>query len=211
MEVQKKTFFCHSCGDPITRLEMYPFCSEHCQKREEKMTKCWFCKRASGKCSWSAFGKPVRGWTAKKTRIAAIGSAANENGYIESYRVIECPKFKLIPCRQKTETVSAASFTVDFSDVYKNDKINYKEIGRITEQAYKKVFSGMIAQSNAELLVYINIPYSSDRPIRTERLCKEIAMALAGTAYPVGCKVRRKKYASSANRLSATIRVEEKK
>lgn len=55
-------------------------------------TLCWACGNACGGCEWSALGKPVKGWTAKKTLIRNMDCAAHVR-YEHSYKVIACPKF----------------------------------------------------------------------------------------------------------------------
>lgn len=56
---------------------------------EKKVTLCWYCENAIGRCAWSSRLRPVEGWTAEKTRIKATPDA-----FIDSYRVIECPCFE---------------------------------------------------------------------------------------------------------------------
>lgn len=53
-----------------------------------KDTKCWTCQNCFGGCSWSRDFIPVDGWKAEKTFIPS-----NEQ-YAESYKVIECPKYR---------------------------------------------------------------------------------------------------------------------
>lgn len=53
-----------------------------------KGTLCWKCNNTCGGCSWSKSFKPVKGWTAKKTMVK------DSVELIESYIVIDCPKFE---------------------------------------------------------------------------------------------------------------------
>lgn len=57
-------------------------------------TLCWTCQRATGNCPWSMFGKPVKRWKAKPTKIL------NHTGVVDSYLVIKCPLY--IPDAPKT-------------------------------------------------------------------------------------------------------------
>lgn len=58
-----------------------------------KESLCWKCKKCTGFCPWSmkvdGF-KPVGGWKATPTKIPAN----NEEGYIDSFIVEECPLFE---------------------------------------------------------------------------------------------------------------------
>ena len=59
-------------------------------KKTEKETICWECANYS-RCSWSV-GIPVKGWTAKPTRVVNIIS-----GYphiMDSFLVEACPQFE---------------------------------------------------------------------------------------------------------------------
>ena len=58
-----------------------------------KETLCWYCDKAGGNCSWSAKFQPVDGWNAIPTRIQ---TRDNPKGYVESYRVLDCPEFELL-------------------------------------------------------------------------------------------------------------------
>ena len=59
------------------------------QDFEKKTTLCWSCANAAGKCTWSDKLKPVRGWTAEKTKIKC-----SPVEFVDSYYVIACPRFK---------------------------------------------------------------------------------------------------------------------
>lgn len=63
-----------------------------------KETKCWSCKNANGKCSWSKNFQPVEGWTAIKTIIPSD----NE----ESYLVYKCPNYVLDKTMLSVEQIS---------------------------------------------------------------------------------------------------------
>jgi len=51
-------------------------------------TLCWYCKNATGNCSWSSTFKPVKGWKAKPTKIKI-----NKDTRMSSYHVMACPEF----------------------------------------------------------------------------------------------------------------------
>lgn len=53
-----------------------------------KDTLCWKCNKTCGKCSWTKNFKPVKGWTAVKTKFF------NGNTYEQSYLVTKCPEFE---------------------------------------------------------------------------------------------------------------------
>lgn len=56
-------------------------------------TKCWNCKNATGRCSWSKSLKPVEGWNAIPTKI--YNGLQNEEPYhYDSYIVKKCPLFE---------------------------------------------------------------------------------------------------------------------
>jgi hypothetical protein len=59
--------------------------------RKKENTLCWNCANACGKCCWSKKFKKVKGWIAKKTIIKGDPNGLEPN--IDSYLVIECPKF----------------------------------------------------------------------------------------------------------------------
>lgn len=52
---------------------------------------CWNCKKATGKCSWSALGKAVKGWDATPTKIKNSTTPFTE---IDSYEIRACPLFE---------------------------------------------------------------------------------------------------------------------
>lgn len=55
---------------------------------------CWDCQNYH--CDWIAHGTPVKGWKAKKTKIAALGTKGSKLGQratIDSYNVTKCPEF----------------------------------------------------------------------------------------------------------------------
>lgn len=56
----------------------------------QTQTLCWDCAKACGGCSWSANGKPVKGWLAMGRMIRDVHGAYTW----QSYMVISCPKFK---------------------------------------------------------------------------------------------------------------------
>ena len=62
------------------------------KKREAKIeTLCWKCKRAlpTYGCEWADNFEPVKGWNAIPTKLKN-----GYNSFIDSYIVIECPKFE---------------------------------------------------------------------------------------------------------------------
>lgn len=61
-------------------------------RKPTKMTLCWRCAHACGACSWSDNLIPVKGWTAKKTRLQNADGYGSYR-YSTSYQVIECPEF----------------------------------------------------------------------------------------------------------------------
>ena len=67
---------------------------------QKKSTLCWGCEKAGGKCSWSKSFTPVDGWDAIPTKIQ---TRDNPNGYIDSFRVIECPEFELLELIETNE------------------------------------------------------------------------------------------------------------
>ena len=50
--------------------------------------KCWKCKKAVGGCSWSDSGIPIKNWVAKRSVIE------ENEGNMESYKIISCPEFE---------------------------------------------------------------------------------------------------------------------
>lgn len=54
---------------------------------DKKFTRCWTCQNATGGCSWSHLGEPVKGWTEKETYLPANGP------YAHGYFVISCPEY----------------------------------------------------------------------------------------------------------------------
>ena len=69
------------------------YCSSSCRARAQSERKredsqlCWGCKKACGKCIWSAFAIPVYGWTAKPIIIR------DSAGDMNSYRIKKCPLY----------------------------------------------------------------------------------------------------------------------
>lgn len=57
------------------------------REEEPKDTLCWDCANCYGGCSWSREFKPVKGWTAIKTKIPTNGRIIN------SFNVRKCPEF----------------------------------------------------------------------------------------------------------------------
>ena len=60
----------------------------HKGRYQKKEQICWRCKNATGKCSWSAFGKPVKGWEA----TPYVVKSDNERP-INTYSITSCPQF----------------------------------------------------------------------------------------------------------------------
>lgn len=66
----------------------------------EPETICWTCRRAVGRCSWSAGNfVPVDGWRAVQTR--RVDTDRKRIIIISSYLVIECPEY--LPDREGTK------------------------------------------------------------------------------------------------------------
>ena len=49
---------------------------------------CWDCSKAVGKCSWSKYFKPLKGWKIISTKKEVYGGAS-----YKSCIVLECPEF----------------------------------------------------------------------------------------------------------------------
>lgn len=62
------------------------------EKQKEQL--CWSCKNACGGCEWSAYLKPVPGWTAEKVpRWEYVNTKENKLlGF--TYKITKCPKFE---------------------------------------------------------------------------------------------------------------------
>lgn len=60
-------------------------------KNADSSTLCSKCSNACGKCTWSAFGAPVDGWTAIKTVLNTQHNRDPQQ--IDTFKVIECPKY----------------------------------------------------------------------------------------------------------------------
>ena len=58
-------------------------------KQQVKESICWDCKKAVGRCTWSANGVPVKGWEVEETYRKSYGRDLEV-----SYTVINCPKFE---------------------------------------------------------------------------------------------------------------------
>ncbi len=61
---------------------------------------CFDCINAVGGCSWSQFFKPVKGWTAKRTKIKV-----NETTTLKTYYITACPLFIQDNSRRKPKLV----------------------------------------------------------------------------------------------------------
>lgn len=53
-----------------------------------EFTKCWTCQNATGGCTWSMFGEPVKGWIATPEHISANGEFA------DTYHIHNCPEYR---------------------------------------------------------------------------------------------------------------------
>lgn len=56
-------------------------------------TLCWECANFCGNCDWSAEGKPVKGWKAKRTLINNVDGFGKKRTD-KSFNVFACPQFK---------------------------------------------------------------------------------------------------------------------
>ena len=56
-------------------------------------TLCWECANFCGNCDWSAEGKPVKGWKAKRTLINNVDGFGKKRTD-KSFKVFSCPQFK---------------------------------------------------------------------------------------------------------------------
>jgi len=54
---------------------------------------CQECRFSTGLCSWSSKFVPVKGWRAIPTKVS-IGKQRGKTMYVDSYRVLSCPKFE---------------------------------------------------------------------------------------------------------------------
>lgn len=63
------------------------------EKMESRKQLCYFCKKATGGCSWSRFFKPVEGWTAKPT-VIHHGIYNGKPRNMDSFAISECPEFE---------------------------------------------------------------------------------------------------------------------
>lgn len=77
---------CLKTGLPVGDCD---YCSKYKPRPD---TLCWDCKNATNNgCEWSRSFKPVEGWNAVPSAILVGG--ANDK-YMDSYLVLECPKFE---------------------------------------------------------------------------------------------------------------------
>ena len=90
-----KKYVCKYCGKEFMKKNKSLYCSVGCMMAsrkkyaDENSTLCWSCKNACGRCEWSAFFIPVRGWNAKETFI----KNQHKGTEYKSYHVYECPKY----------------------------------------------------------------------------------------------------------------------
>lgn len=58
-------------------------------------SRCWYCSKCFGECSWSALYRPVTGWVAVRNDLVSV--FGKEVRIIKSYIVLSCPLFSLDP------------------------------------------------------------------------------------------------------------------
>ena len=89
---------CKHCGKAFATKTRRNYCSKECaavqRPANTKDTLCWDCGKATGKgdCPWANKFQPVDGWKAKPTTIKM---RSHPDGEIQSYKVIECPLYKI--------------------------------------------------------------------------------------------------------------------
>ncbi len=52
---------------------------------------CWYCQKASGKCSWSHENIPIPGWNAEAD---VLNSQTASGRGIPTYRIYDCPEYE---------------------------------------------------------------------------------------------------------------------
>lgn len=82
-------------------------------KRSEQL--CWTCKKATGFCSWSSRGVPVKNWTATPTVYM------DEGNKIRSYSITACPQYEKDDRR----------IVKDF------ERISFKELAKLLQVGYR--------------------------------------------------------------------------
>lgn len=60
--------------------------------KQYRPTLCWFCRKATGGCSWSHHFEPIEGWDAEPT---LVGTQKSAGGMQRSYHVKHCPEFEV--------------------------------------------------------------------------------------------------------------------
>lgn len=96
-----------------------------------KETICWNCQKATGKCSWSAEGKKIKGWKATPTKIK---SATAHHIDIDSFIVHKCPLF--LKDDPKVRRVLSKELAQIFS--YSRSNISKMETDKILNKASLK-------------------------------------------------------------------------
>lgn len=98
----KKIIKCKNCGKEFYKKRGAAYCSRACKKQATEkrlssaLTLCWSCDNACGRCEWSAFFIPVKGWNAERSEIKNL----HKGTAYESYHVYECPKY--VPDRRRS-------------------------------------------------------------------------------------------------------------
>lgn len=97
-------------------------------------TLCWSCRKACGRCSWSAYKvwQLVAGWKAIETSI--IGTKKGER--VPTYIVLECPEYEPDEKTNKEEvTLSRMKWTPEL----KHDVLRMKEEGLSVPQIAERI------------------------------------------------------------------------
>ncbi len=83
---------CVWCGNTFeTTIKNKKHCCRKCEVEDLKSGGhlCWTCQNYAGKCLWSAFFIPIKGWIATPITIKE-----NKHKDIHTYRIKYCPSYK---------------------------------------------------------------------------------------------------------------------
>ena len=126
-------------------------------KSEAYRTLCTKCDKACGRCSWSAFGIPVKGWVAEQTKINV--NHARDEVSIDSFNVLECPNFSIDKERHtptiRTDRVMTLIYAILIRAIsdYASYQIKLKKSAHPTRY---------LLQSINEVERYLNDPMTAD-------------------------------------------------